>query len=219
MICQYTQRQSNNPSVQYPASHIERLGAKVAVIAYSASPYRRMGGGRNFRAAIISNGMVVPQAMPCTKRKVSSRSRSWMKGRASASRVQVASIHSSKRRSDSVMANHAANGMAINSPALYTVVSQEASSRPKPSAPRTSASANAPTRMFNPAIMAARKMPTRPAMARFEDLATGAPATGTLAGNIVALLIGRPACVQQWGPPSRRGQPVPNRHRQPPVSS
>ncbi len=67
------------------------------------------------------------------------------------------------------MANHAEKGMAISSPALYAVVSQEPSSKPKPIAPRTSARANAPTRVFNPAIMAARKMPTRPTIERFED--------------------------------------------------
>ena len=77
-----------------------------------------MWGGRNFNAAIISTGIIVPLAMPCRKRMASSRSRPWMKGMHTASKVHAPIIHSSKRRTESVMANHAANGMAITSPAL-----------------------------------------------------------------------------------------------------
>src|SRR3546814_16818809 len=121
-ICQYTQRQSNRPSVQRPASQIERFGAKVAVSAYSASPCSRMWGGRNFNAAIINTGIIVPLAMPCRKRMASSRSRSWMKGMHTASKVHVPIIHSSKRRTESGMAHHAQKDIGTTTPALIPVV-------------------------------------------------------------------------------------------------
>src|SRR3546814_7617830 len=95
------------------------------------------------------------------------------------------------------MANHAEKGIAITSPALETVVSQEASSRPKPSAPRTSASANAPTRLFSPAIMAAMRMPTNPAIARFGGAAAAAGAGGAAVGCNAAALIGQPL-IASW---------------------
>gem|GEM_PF-4393102 len=41
-----------------------------------------------------------------------------MKGMHTASKVHTPIIHSSNRRTERVMANHAENGMAITSPAL-----------------------------------------------------------------------------------------------------
>src|SRR3954471_16790956 len=96
------------------------------------------------------------------------------------------------------MANHAANGIAISSPTVYAVESQDASSRPKPSAPRTSASASAPTRLFSPAIIAARKMPTSPAMGRIEGLPGAVSTTGEPdgCGNVLPV-IARPQSERQ----------------------
>ncbi|MNT50283.1 hypothetical protein D3C72_1871970 [compost metagenome] len=92
-LCQYTQRQSNKLSVHCPANQIARLGAKVAVIAYSANPCRRMGGGRNFKAAIIRMGIKVPLLMPCRKRRHRSRFKSLTNGSSTASTAQVPTIH------------------------------------------------------------------------------------------------------------------------------
>src|SRR5690606_10307171 len=111
------------------------------------------------------------------------RSRLRTNGRATASTAQIPSDHRLQRRTDKVIPSHAANGMTISSPALYVVVSQDASSTPSPSAPRISGSANEPTRLLKPAIMAESRTPASPAAVRPDNVsAASAPAVLPTAG-------------------------------------
>jgi len=95
--------------------HCEVNGNRLAIL--DALPTEHISdviGQRND----ITNGMSEPLARPCRNRRVSNRCRLWRKGRTTATAAQTPSVHRLKRRTESVMANHAAKGMASSSPAL-----------------------------------------------------------------------------------------------------
>src|SRR5690606_6217800 len=170
------------------ASQKAILGEKVAVIANSARACSRMGAGRKRKAAIIKVGISAPAKMPCEARSSSNRGKLCTAGTTTDSTSDTTSMLIRKRRIDRVMANQAAKGIAASSPAEKAVVSQEISSRAKPSPPCTSTSASPGTRLTRPAIMAATNIPNKPTTSRL--LKAGAAVAAGAAG--AALLMPPP---------------------------
>src|SRR6202012_6138966 len=74
-ICQNARCQLDNVSVYVAESQVATFGEKVAVIAYSASPYSLSERGKKRSAAAISTGMSNPPKNPCMHRSANSASK------------------------------------------------------------------------------------------------------------------------------------------------